>query len=230
MIEEDAIQYLLDDHAIIDKFPWNPNVDVILGCGTYGCVFETSDPDVVCKVTSDDQEIRIVSKIIDENLTLDGFVRYYAIVSLGEVHCLWREKVDRMGNIVGYHDALNLIFDFFRVQEHISYALYQTDNERALIESARSYESWAQKSHLSLRGLESHSGPKKLAGLLNLYYRYAVSIQQTKDGKAIGDSLLKLWDYDIVMTDVKYKNLGIVTRNTQNILVIADPSLPVFLR
>lgn len=59
----------------------------VLGCGHYGCVVATEDPNKVIKITRDPTEAPIVELIKDlqEKDDLPGFVRFYSIGRLTEV-------------------------------------------------------------------------------------------------------------------------------------------------
>lgn len=85
------------------------------GCGFYGCVMPTSDPRVVCKLTTDVTEAVFVAAVLSlpsKSPVYDGMVRYYAVYELprdvvsalvppdrnpeGRVFVLWREAVDEV--------------------------------------------------------------------------------------------------------------------------------------
>jgi len=86
------------------------------GCGYYGCVMPTSDPTVVCKLTTDVTEAVFVAAVLSfpqKSPVYDGLVRYYAVYELphdvvssivpadrnpeGRAFVLWREAVDEVG-------------------------------------------------------------------------------------------------------------------------------------
>jgi hypothetical protein len=74
------------------------------GCGHYGCVFPTSDPEVVCKLTSDPTEAFFVAAAMSIGTFPEGIVRYYGIYRIpGAQHrgrplfVLWREEATKVG-------------------------------------------------------------------------------------------------------------------------------------
>lgn len=74
------------------------------GCGHYGCVFPTSDPEVVCKLTSDPTEAFFVAAAMSIGTFPEGIVRYYGIYRIpGAMHkgrplfVLWREEATEVG-------------------------------------------------------------------------------------------------------------------------------------
>jgi len=87
------------------------------GCGYYGCVMPTSDPTVVCKLTTDVTEAVFVAALLSiprasRQKAFVGMVRYHAIYELpreevplppagrnpeGRIFVLWRDSVDEVG-------------------------------------------------------------------------------------------------------------------------------------
>ena len=79
------------------------------GCGHYGCVFPTSDPAVVCKLTSDPTEAFFVAAAMSIGTFPEGIVRYYGIYRIpGAEHrgrplfVLWREEATEVGKVLHY--------------------------------------------------------------------------------------------------------------------------------
>jgi hypothetical protein len=85
---------------------WQP-----LGCGSYGCVYNTSVADVVFKITTDNSEAEFVALTSALNLKHEGVVRYHDIVRVpgrhevpghdepAQVHLLWRERAYAIGDV-----------------------------------------------------------------------------------------------------------------------------------
>jgi hypothetical protein len=77
-----------------------------LGTGHYGTVFETKQPGVVMKVTSDPSEARFVVAALSLEKWPEGIVRYYDIVRIPEtyrrrpVYVIWREEAVSTGTLV----------------------------------------------------------------------------------------------------------------------------------
>lgn len=105
----DAIQASMQDRGL--PLEWLPthshgrtkvHPSKELGCGSYGCVYATDAPDVVCKVTTDVSEaafIGIVKNFEKAGEVLPpGLVRYFEILALKgkrgkrDAFILWREE------------------------------------------------------------------------------------------------------------------------------------------
>lgn len=77
-----------------------------LGSGHYGTVYETANPDVVMKITTDVDEARFVVAAMSLDYFPTGIVRYYDIVRLPEtyrrhpVFVVWRERAVVVGTLM----------------------------------------------------------------------------------------------------------------------------------
>lgn len=76
------------------------------GCGHYGCVFPTSDPAVVAKLTSDPTEAFFVAAALSIGTWPEGIVRYHAIYRIPgaeyrgrPLFVLWREEATEVGKV-----------------------------------------------------------------------------------------------------------------------------------
>jgi len=83
---------------------WLPDqIDDVLGCGHYGCVYEVPDENVVLKLTTDPTEVSFIEKAIDFNEWPDGIVEYYEIRQVDmkfrkrNVYAIWREAATEVG-------------------------------------------------------------------------------------------------------------------------------------
>lgn len=78
-----------------------------LGCGHYGCVYETEDPGVVFKLTTDETEawfVQTALKLFQNQEWPRGLVRYHTIYGVPDVKhrkrnvfVLWRDSVEHVG-------------------------------------------------------------------------------------------------------------------------------------
>jgi hypothetical protein len=74
------------------------------GCGNYGCVFPTSDPNVVLKITTDDTESEFAAAL-SHDLEAPITVDYHTVMRLPvrragkAVFLLWRESAEAVGEI-----------------------------------------------------------------------------------------------------------------------------------
>jgi hypothetical protein len=101
----EAIEAALAANGIPEE--WMPRGDLVeLGCGHYGCVYPTSDPKIVFKVTTDLTEANFVAnylKLRDNGVQSLGVVQYYEIFGLPQrrfgrnMFVLWREEVPNVG-------------------------------------------------------------------------------------------------------------------------------------
>lgn len=74
------------------------------GCGAYGCVLPTMDPQVVLKLTTDDTEAQFAHELAD-TLAAPVVVKYHLTLALPERHkgrpsyLLWRDAAERVGEL-----------------------------------------------------------------------------------------------------------------------------------
>lgn len=78
-----------------------------LGCGYYGCVMPTGEPDLVCKITSDVTEARFVSAYLSmppANRVQEGIVVYQKILAIEDrkhrnrpLFLIWRQEAFDIG-------------------------------------------------------------------------------------------------------------------------------------
>lgn len=89
-----------------------------LGCGVYGCVYQTADPSVVLKLTSDDTEAEFAQHI-RPMMAPDIAVRYHKTIPLSHksprgawLFLLWRESASHVGDVQLLGErAFNLVAD-----------------------------------------------------------------------------------------------------------------------
>ena len=76
-----------------------------LGCGHYGCVFATSEPGLVFKISTDSSEIDFVKAAIKLGDWPTGIVRYHAVLDVEGSHrkrqafVVWREEAFDIGKL-----------------------------------------------------------------------------------------------------------------------------------
>lgn len=94
----------------------------ILGCGSYGCVYSTSDPNVVCKVSTDPTEYMFINLAIRLGEWPDGIVRYYQTLELpvkhehGDAFVVWRESAFDVGEVLSTYNRDEDVSAFERYQ------------------------------------------------------------------------------------------------------------------
>ena len=85
-----------------------PTTSKEYGCGHYGCVYPTSRPDVVVKVTSDATEAAFVAAALSLGEMPEGIVHYKHLFQVPEsyrrrpVFVLWREDARDVGKVTAY--------------------------------------------------------------------------------------------------------------------------------
>jgi hypothetical protein len=144
---------------------WHP-VGAPLGCGHYGCVYATSAPDVVLKVSTDPTEV----KFIDWAMALaaaeggwpDGIVRYHKAVVLpsqfrGRPSALiWREGAFDVGKVLSpqvihRHDYegrakrefANMLLTFQRHAGQVVSVVRRAKHPEKVLEQTLALASWA---------------------------------------------------------------------------------------
>lgn len=102
------------------------------GCGTYGCVYPTSDPDIVVKLTRDADEVAIAKHLMKlGDKAPAGIVKYSGVLDTelsqngAPLFLLWRESASSVG---GYADEMNVQLD--RLQDFASIAKEALDRWR----------------------------------------------------------------------------------------------------
>lgn len=79
------------------------------GCGAYGCVLPTHDPNIVLKLTTDDTEAEFANDLAGK-LAVPVVVKYHRTEELPdkykgrEAYLLWRDSADRVGDILNVVD------------------------------------------------------------------------------------------------------------------------------
>jgi len=133
------------------------------GCGHYGCVMPTDDPEVVCKITSDATEAVFVAASATLGEPPEGIVRYHGIYELDAKHrdrrlfVLWREAATEVGLPKGHfvsqgqrsYEELQ-ISNLWRALGHFKDAaasvrdsLKRSADPFALIAESKRFEEWA---------------------------------------------------------------------------------------
>lgn len=171
------------------------------GCGVYGCVIPTLDPNVVLKLTTDDTEAQFAADVAD-TLVAPICVGYHAVLETKVKHArrtvylLWRDSADKVGGIreepngdwaVHYiakqHAAAQVAFRALHAQGMTA------DTDRLLVLWAESCEEMARQT-------------------------------QFPDLRALGDGLVEVWgQQSIFFGDIHDGNLGQVDGRW----VITDP-------
>jgi len=217
------------------------------GCGHYGCVFPTSDPEVVCKLTSDPTEAFFVAAAMSIGTFPEGIVRYYGIYRIpGAQHrgrplfVLWREEATEVGTALrpskeaeyarrAKENATQSLRAFKEIAGLVRDTLKRAADPFAMVEESKRYEDWAWNYVTESEGsgralaLDRFKGAQKVAvGLLRLE-RLAVEMENEYLADQIGGALKFYLDEGLLLADVHTGNVGLVEGRAETSLVITDP-------
>lgn len=208
------------------------------GCGHYGCVFPTSDPEVVCKLTSDPTEAFFVAAAMSIGTFPEGIVRYYGIYRIpGAMHkgrplfVLWREEATEVGTVLQrtfWGDPADL-------SASEQYELRAKENVVRLLSSFKDTAS-VLRGHLKnrrdpFRAIESSREewlrnrtrlPDWPIRGIHMLEDIAIEMENEYLADQIGSALRFYMDEGIVLADVHRGNVGLVPRVGKT-PVITDP-------
>lgn len=190
--------------------PWLPR-DPILGCGGSGCVYATSDDDVVVKVTNDDTEIEFASAFAGQLSSI--CVMYHRAFKTLDVQdgrpvwILWRESANRVGEL---EDVLG-----GAVGSHI----YQV--------TKAGQSAYGQARRVNRAGARVASAERQLDADLRAYVaacdalaRQGDAVQLRPLGAGLGAAFQR---FGVVFGDFRVDNLGLVRRQDGGHWVVIDP-------
>lgn len=171
------------------------------GCGVYGCVIPTLDPNVVLKLTTDDTEAQFAADVAD-TLVAPICVGYHAVLETKVKHArrtvylLWRDSADKVGGI--------------REEPNGDWAVHYIAKQHAAAQVA-------------FRALHSQGMTADTDRLLVLWAESCEEMaRQTQfpDLRELGDGLVEVWgQQSIFFGDIHDGNLGQVDGRW----VITDP-------
>lgn len=184
---------------------------VEFGCGAYGCVLATADPDTVLKVTSDETEAEFAAQLAPE-LVAPVCVEYRLVVRVNarhqgaQVHLLWREAAEHVGEI---ETALGL-----EDPERGRHARVLIDMQHIAAQDA--YKALAQ-------GWDEKIVAKRIERWLDSVERWARQTQ-VPELRPLAEGILAIWrEQHIFFGDIHTGNVGLVKRDGNSAWVITDP-------
>lgn len=222
------------------------------GCGHYGCVMPTSDPAVVCKLTSDPTEGAFVSAALSLDYVPDGIVKYHAIYAAPDatyrkrpLFVLWRESATAvgMGQMVqqtpdryesGMLAKLGYSLRVYKVAaSEVRGVLKRSRAPFEAVEAAKRFEDWAWDKvaeidwdSLSDSNAESmlrrFDGVQRVALGLRMCATLSEWMENTHKSELVGGALSFYQENDMLLADVHVGNIGYVER-TDRTPVITDP-------
>lgn len=206
-----------------------------LGCGYYGCVYPTSEPGIVFKVTSDPTEAAFVAWVLRTRTKSDGLIPYHEVLAIeGESRrdrpvfviirdeATWVGKIDRSSNL-GLDPWRNASRLAGRLHTLIRYA----DDMRKIYTRFRKSDAFHQDPHALTKALDGlmgwagnfdhpipfmtlsrYRGAQRVALAHMSYQLLAEEMYSTQHQYLIGDALMTYLRADIVLADVHMGNVG----------------------
>lgn len=227
-----------------------------LGCGAYGCVLETGDPEVVLKVTSDASEAEFAMKVLPRmgETAQRGFVRYEAEADLDSKHerrplvALWRQAasdVGKLGSAKGVIDRylgrnrkamLDLIHhQWDAAQVGLDTILHAGDDANQVYRDALEAERWSYDPHADSEVIAEEidrvkDEGKRFAAALSYFQSTNEAMKGTPLAR-VGAALNALLAEGVFVADVHEGNLGRVRDDEtgDQVWVITDPGNAVIL-
>jgi hypothetical protein len=226
------------------------------GCGVFGCVLPTGTPDVVLKLTSDQEEAEFVGLILSGALRdarLHGLVEYHTILKLHGIKyrnrpmwVIWREAAVEIGAPQaqwGSRDTawVRHISDFKQLGNIVhGYVNPGSKGWEKRLDRIAEWREWAQRNanfHDMHRGDRYHLGswmknPQRSAWAIEQSRSIAQTLSNTAESYLIGDTLEDLLSMEIFLADVHTGNVGRVVREgyRKPMWVITDPGQAILLK
>lgn len=198
------------------------------GCGKYGCVYPTSNPDVVLKLTTDRNEAVFAQFVINNKYFPPGIVKYYKAAKVGKIFCgeiytghlkgrkgsglptvegetvyaLWREAADNVGDTAGWRGLEKYAYAVSSSHHKIGPNIAKT---LANLCKGRKYKS------LILQGLE------------------VISTMFDTENEDVAKAILYYLEKGVWIRDVNAHNVGEVKRGKKTIVAITDPGNVYFM-
>lgn len=241
--------------SVWDAIPvdWQPTSLTPLGCGHYGCVYPTADPAIVLKVTTDPTEVAFVQAALSlhGDKFPPGIVRYYRIDATEQLYrgrtayLIWRESAFDVGAVMSmllnsrdsyyqrtgrearqYLHAINLAGAVLRDQ------LKRASDPVALQTAAAQFSDWAWQNvaYDDAEKLRSYRGPQRFAAAAHVALSAMQMLEQTYLFDSIGRTFLDYLEEGLLLADVHHGNIGRVSRDGNDVIVITDPGHMIDLR
>lgn len=175
------------------------------GCGEYGCVLPTLDPDVVLKVTSDDTEAQFAAHL-SPTLVAPICVTYHSVLALDTkykgngVYLVWRESADMVGklaDVAADGDAAAELIAAQHAAGMVAFDAVRSGNEDDM--------------HVALEGWAA-----TLSDMM--------TDPRVPELHALGRGMLHVYQHQhILFGDIHEGNIGLAHRPGEDVWVITDP-------
>lgn len=180
------------------------------GCGKYGCVFPTLDPNIVMKVTTDDTEAEFATQL-SHTLVAPICVHYYATMKLDttyqsrDITLLWRDSADMVGGLI----------------DHIEETTGRGDEALALLAAQHTA---AQRAYQAIFVGKPASTRDALVSAWVLTCLEMARQTEVPELQPLGQGLSQVYAAQhIVFGDVHDGNLGLIHRPDGSRWVVTDP-------
>ncbi len=170
------------------------------GCGFYGCVYQTSVPGVVFKITTDKTEADFIALLLDWQLNragaLPGMTEFYGIWQLeGDLkghnaYAIWREE-----SIATGFDKIRAVFK-------------REDADEDLFMKLSNLRNWLMSRYMNAA---TSYGQSELERWLRLEIDTARSAGEDMI-EILASTLLTIAEHGVSLQDVHYDNIGLVKR------------------
>lgn len=221
------------------------------GCGHYGCVMPTTEPGMVCKITSDESEVEFIRAAMKIGDWPTGIVRYTAAMDLPTTHrsrkvyAIWREEAFDVGQgkLDRTHYAFREFSKYHEVYRSVAGVLRPmvegSKNRSRLLVEAGGLKDWAWRNVViedgsagydaanwwSGRNLPApflrYRGAQRLAAGLRICEIAFELMANTAYGTEVGAALGFYLEHGILLADVHTNNLGHVDRDDYSQRVLA---------
>lgn len=203
--------------------PWLPRLDAFeagdhgrltarlreYGCGTYGCVFPTLDPQIVLKVTTDSTEAEFAARYAN-NLPHHFCVFYQQIVTLGEneagraTYLLWREAADRVGMFVD--------------------DIAESRGGRVAAEASKRVKAQWRAGQLAFEALYAGDPPQEIAKTRENWITACAEMGAVEGLTNLANGMIQAnRELGVIFGDVHEGNIALVHRPAGSTWVISDP-------
>jgi len=236
---------------------WRPTILTPYGCGHYGCVYPTQNPEIVLKVTTDPTEAAFVQ--IAQTLGFpDGIVKYYRIEATAATYrgrtayLIWRESAYEVGDVFGGIVAITRDADPYLRRTALEASKYlsmfqgyaglirnsiiKSSDPVALQVAAAQFADWAWNEinwEDSVSRIKQYRGPQRLAAAERAALGTAQMLGSTYLFDEVGQALEYYLNRGLLLADVHGGNIGRVRREDygeEGLIVVTDPGHLVDLR
>jgi hypothetical protein len=189
---------------------WMPSGDE-LGCGSFGCVYPTHDPNIVVKFTTDDTEFEF-ARDLSAKMQSGAVVRYHKALRMPvmqplsgkPVFALWRDAADHVGHMMSW------------ISRQYGDQLAERSHSAMKAQSQASWFAWAKLQ--KLRRPDPEEAKRIIRPAMAAWHQVGqVPVAELQDlAQAVAGALT--WDR-VFFADIRSPNLGQVGARW----VITDP-------